>query len=240
MAIPSLFNGAPALADITRIRVKVCGITRQEDAAFAISQGADALGFVFYPKSPRCVTVAQASTIVRAIPAFVSSVGLFVDQSAADVERVLDSVPLSLLQFHGNETAEFCRSFNRPYIKALRMAAGQVMMAPELSNTEMAVDQPMQAYAVDEVLAQYPDAAGFLFDTYKAGVPGGTGDKFDWASLPAGLNRPVILAGGLHPENVAKAVSAVSPFAVDVSSGLEIEPGVKSNDKVRAFFLAMS
>jgi phosphoribosylanthranilate isomerase len=159
-----------------------------------------------------------------------------------------------LLQFHGNESAEFCQSFQRPYIKALRIHQGKVMMSSELFgrqqdeaqaavkalNPSSAAETPVKAYPISDVLAHYADATGFLFDTYKPGAPGGTGDSFDWAEIPARLNCPVILAGGLCAENVANAISVLAPFAVDVSSGVELEPGIKSPQRMRAFFSALA
>ncbi len=197
-----------------RTRVKICGITRTEDALAAVSAGADALGFVFYGPSPRCVEIGQAAAIVAALPPFVSAVGLFVDAPADAVQGVLERVPLSLLQFHGSEPPAFCAGFGRPYIKALRMA-------PE-------VDIGPQARL-------YGTAAGLLLDAYDPVRPGGTGSRFDWMRIPADLGRPVVLAGGLTPDNVALAVAQVRPYAVDVSGGVESAPGIKDRERMTLF-----
>ncbi|MCY1278491.1 N-(5'-phosphoribosyl)anthranilate isomerase [compost metagenome] len=196
------------------VRSKICGITRVEDALVAVESGADAVGLVFYAQSPRAVSVQQARTIIAALPPFVTTVGLFVNASRCELGEILDAVPLDLLQFHGDETADACEGYHRPYIKALRVQAG------------------------DDIAAQaacYPKAAGILLDTYVAGVPGGTGESFDWALIPHDLNRPLILAGGLTPENVGAAIEQVRPYAVDVSGGVEASKGIKDAAKVRAF-----
>lgn len=195
------------------VRVKVCGITRIEDVAACVAAGADALGFVFTPRSKRCVADDVAATLARAVPAFVSRVGLFMDQEADEVRRVLATVSLSLLQFHGGETAAFCEQFGRPYLKAVAMGGGADWRA---------------------TVAAHPHAAAFLFDSHAPGAPGGTGQAFDW-SLLAGIDAPVVLAGGLTCENVAAAVRRVRPWAVDVSSGVEDAPGVKNHGKIREF-----
>lgn len=195
-------------------RVKICGITRLEDALVAARAGADALGFVFYPPSPRVVTAEVAGPIVRQLPAFVTATGLFVDATAEEINAVLDQVPLDLLQFHGDESPGFCRSFGRPYIKALRMQPG--------------VDIAAQANS-------YEDARGILLDAYVAGVPGGTGQVFDWQSIPQALAKPLILAGGLNVDNVRLAIEQVQPWAVDVSGGIEVGRGIKDADKIRDF-----
>ncbi|MEN8170141.1 MAG: phosphoribosylanthranilate isomerase [Pseudomonadota bacterium] len=198
----------------TRTRTKICGITRPEDGVFAASRGADAIGLVFYPPSPRYVATEQACEVIAALPPFVTTVGLFVDASEADVRALLDKVPLDLLQFHGNEEEAYCRSFDRPYFKAIRMAEG--------------VDLAEQA-------ARYASASALLLDSYQSGVPGGTGHAFDWARIPEGLDKPIILAGGLGPENVDEAIRSVRPYAVDVSSGVEASKGIKDADKIIAF-----
>jgi phosphoribosylanthranilate isomerase len=197
-----------------RTRVKICGITRAEDAAAAARLGADAIGLVFYAKSPRAVTIPQAQTLVQSLPPFVTIVGLFVDAAPEEIRRVLAALPLDMLQFHGDEAPEACRGYGRPYLKALRMRKGADL----------------------ELMARpYNDAAGILVDTYVEGVPGGTGQSFDWSRLPARLACPMILAGGLTPENVAAAVAQVRPWAVDVSGGVEAAPGVKDAAKIAAF-----
>ncbi len=198
----------------TRTRIKICGITRPQDGVIAAANGADAIGLVFYDKSPRLVDVEQAYAVIAALPPFVSSVGLFVNAEVDEVERVLTGVPLDLLQFHGDETPEYCRQFARPYIKAVRMAEGIELTA---------------------VAEQYHEAKGLLVDSYQKGMPGGTGHTFDWARIPPGLDKPIILAGGLGPENIQQAVRQVRPYAVDVSSGVEAAKGIKDADKIAAF-----
>lgn len=196
------------------VRVKICGITRLEDLQSACNAGADALGFVFYAKSPRCLSIEQAAALVMHLPPFVQSVGLFVDAEPAFIEAVLKAVPLDLLQFHGAETPAQCRAFGRPYLKAVRMRP----------------DTDLVKYCAD-----YHDARALLLDAYVPGVPGGTGERFDWDLIPAGLPKPVVLSGGLNPGNVALAVQSVRPWAVDVSSGVEAAPGIKDAVRVAAF-----
>ena len=197
-----------------RTRVKICGITRVEDALAAARLGADAVGLVFYAKSPRAVSIAQAQAVVRALPPFVTIVGLFVDAAPEEIREVLAAVPLDLLQFHGNEAPQACRDYGRPYLKVVHMA----------EDTD-----------VVDLARPYGDVAGILVDTYVQGVPGGTGRSFDWSRLPAALACPLILAGGLTPANVAAAVAQVRPWAVDVSGGVEAAPGIKDADKIAAF-----
>lgn len=195
-------------------RVKICGITRNEDALACAQAGADAIGLVFYPPSPRCIEVAQAAAIARALPPFVSTVGLFVNPTAEQVEAVLRELHLDLLQFHGDEAPEFCRRFDVPYLKAVRVKAG--------------VD--LVQYAL-----RYQDAKGLLLDTYVEGTPGGTGQAFDWGLIPAELPLPVVLSGGLEAANVARAIKRAHPWAVDVSSGVEAAKGIKDAAKIAAF-----
>ena len=194
-------------------RVKICGITSVTDALNAANAGADALGFVFYAKSPRYVTPEQAAEICRALPPFVTSVGLFMNADAEQVRTTLDIVSLDLLQFHGSETPEFCRRFGRPYIKALGIKG--------------LVDFAEQADL-------YPDALGILVDSHALGKAGGTGQTFDWKLLPKNYSKPIILAGGLNPENIAEAVRETSVYALDLSSGVESSPGIKSKAKIDA------
>lgn len=201
-----------------RTRVKICGITRIEDAMTAAQAGADAVGFVFEPKSPRYVKPDQAQAIVRALPPFVTVVGLFVNAAPDTVETVLKHVSLDLLQFHGNETPEQCRRYHRPYIKAIHMQAD---------------------VNLHDNARRYADAEGLLLDTATANVAGGSGQTFDWSRIPADLGKPVILAGGLTPENVTEAVRQVRPFAVDVSSGVEQSKGIKDASKITAFIEAV-
>ncbi len=198
----------------TRTRAKICGITRPQDGIIAAANGADAIGLVFYDQSPRAVNIEQAREVIAALPPFVTSVGLFVNAEVAEVERILAEVPLDLLQFHGDETPEYCRQFARPFIKAVRMADG--------------VD-------LELVEQQYAEAQGLLVDSYQKGVPGGTGHTFDWARIPVGMDKPIILAGGLGPDNIEQAVRQVRPYAVDVSSGVEADKGIKDAEKIAAF-----
>jgi phosphoribosylanthranilate isomerase len=197
-----------------RTRVKICGFTRPEDAAEAARLGADAIGLVFYPPSSRHVDIDRAVAICRALPGFVSVVGLFVDESRDRVTEVLERVHLDLLQFHGDEPADYCRSFGKPYIKAIRMALGTDLSA--VANT-------------------YSDARGLLLDADDTKAKGGTGRGFDWALVPECCSLPLILAGGLNPDNVAEALRRVRPFAVDVSSGVESAKGIKDHNKMAAF-----
>lgn len=196
------------------IRIKICGITRPEDARTALRAGAHALGLVFYPASPRAVDIEQARAIAREAGPFVTLVGLFVNATPEEINAVLDQVPLQLFQFHGDETSDECTRYGRPYIKALRMR-------PELD--------------VSAAMAAHPHASGFLLDAYRKGVPGGTGETFDWERVPRNPERPVILAGGLTPDNVHQAIVATRPYGVDVSGGVEAEPGLKDTDKVNQF-----
>lgn len=195
-------------------RVKICGITRPQDGIAATSAGADAVGLVFYQKSPRAVSIAQAQAIVRALPVFTIVVGLFVNASFEEITQILAQVPLDRLQFHGEESPAECERFGKPYIKALRMRP----------DTEI------------EVLAQpYTSASALLIDSYVAGVKGGTGVPFEWNRLPKTLSKPIILAGGLTPENVSQAIHIVEPYAVDVSGGVESAKGIKDANKINAF-----
>lgn len=196
------------------IRVKICGITRPEDARAAAAAGADAIGLVFHPASPRAVSVAQACAILEALPPFVTSVGLFVDAVPETVAGVLARCPLDLLQFHGDEAPAYCGAFGRPYIKAIRMRG------------------PLD---LEAVALTYADARGLLLDAYAPAAAGGTGLTFDWSLIPGGLARPLVLAGGLHPGNVAEAVRRVRPYALDVSSGVEAAPGIKDAALIQAF-----
>jgi len=197
-----------------RTRVKICGITRPEDALVAVDLGVDALGLVFYAPSPRNVTIATAADVARQIPAFVSVVGLFVNAEPSFVEEVIANVGLSLLQFHGDETPEDCERFGLPYIKAIRVKA----------------DTNLVQYARD-----FTSAKALLLDTYTEGVAGGTGQMFDWNLIPSALPKPVILAGGLQANNVAQAIRQVKPYAVDVSGGVEATKGIKDAQKIAAF-----
>jgi phosphoribosylanthranilate isomerase len=196
------------------VRVKICGITREQDLHAACDAGADALGFVFYEKSPRNVTAMAAAALVRELPPFVQSVGLFVNAAPAFIESVLKAVPLDLLQFHGDETAADCACHGRPYIKAVRVNR----------------DTDLLKWAAD-----FEDARGLLLDAYVPGVPGGTGERFDWSLIPQKMPKAVILSGGLTPDNVVEAVEQVRPWAVDVSSGVEMARGIKDAHKIAQF-----
>ena len=197
-----------------RTRVKICGITRAEDALFASRLGADAIGMVFYEASPRNVSIEQAKILTRSMLPFTSRVGLFVDADPEFVRQVIASVSLDMLQFHGNETADICDQFNKPYIKAIRMESGT---------------------SVDERMKEYPRAAAILLDSFSTLVAGGSGETFDWSLIPENRPLPIILAGGLNPGNVSQAIQAVRPYAVDVSSGVEQSKGIKDADKMSAF-----
>jgi phosphoribosylanthranilate isomerase len=197
-----------------RTRVKICGITRPDDALRAAHLGADAIGLVFFDKSPRAIEVDMAREILAVLPPFVTVVGLFVDPTPRHVAAVLHRVPLDILQFHGNEEPGECTAYNKPYIKAIRIKDG--------------VNLHDQA-------KRYASARGLLLDTYVPGVPGGTGQTFNWSLIPKNLNKHIILAGGLTPKNVWQVISAVRPFAVDVSSGVEVEKGIKDPEKMAAF-----
>ena len=207
-----------------RTRVKICGIAQPEDALTAVDAGADSIGLVFYRPSPRSIGIEAASNIVQSMPAFVSCTGLFVNAGADEIRTVLAEVPLQLLQFHGDETPEFCGQFGLPYIKALR--AGREEGGLNGESLRMAIDL-------------YAKACGILLDTYQKAVPGGTGEQFDWDLIPK-TSRRIILAGGLNPANVADAIAAVNPYAVDVSGGVESTPGKKDADRIRAFLKAVN
>lgn len=196
-----------------RTRIKICGIKHKEDALKAIECGADAIGLIFVEKSPRYVSLTDARVIAESMPPFVMVVGLFMNASADTVREALKVVPLNLLQFHGEEKPAFCDQFEMPYIKVLRMRENVNVIA---------------------FAQEYPNASGILLDTYsKAG--GGSGQTFDWNLIPDDVPLPLILAGGLNPENVASAVETVKPYAVDVSSGVESEPAIKDHQKIEQF-----
>jgi phosphoribosylanthranilate isomerase len=201
-----------------RTRVKICGITRVEDGLAAVAAGADAIGLVFYPPSPRCVAIDQAAAIARAMPAFVSVTALFVNAEAEFIREVLAQAPIDLLQFHGQECPEYCAGFGRPYIRALSMQPGLDLL---------------------EQQRRFASARGLLLDSYKPGVPGGTGETFDWHLIPKALAGQIILAGGLTAENVAQAIAEVKPYAVDVSGGVEAAKGIKDSAKIARFMTAV-
>lgn len=194
--------------------IKICGLTRIQDALFAARSGAHAIGIVLYPQSPRFVNYQQARRIVEALPPFVTPVALMVDPCSADVEKVIDEVKPALLQFHGDESPDFCSSFSLPYIKAVRVR-------PEVDLLQYA--------------RLHAGAKGLLLDAFVDGTPGGTGAAFDWTLIPTESPLPLILAGGLNPQNVTGAIQRVRPWAVDVSSGVESDKGIKDVTKIAAF-----
>ncbi len=195
-------------------RVKICGITSVEDAQAAIEAGADALGLVFYAPSPRSVSIAQAQEISRSVGPFVSLVGLFVNADADEVQNTLSQIPLHVLQFHGDESRDYCEQFQRPYMKAIRMR-------PELD--------------IQQAMNEHPNASGILLDAYRKGVPGGTGETFDWQRVPARSEQALVLAGGLNPDNLEQALAATHVWAVDVSGGVESSPGRKDHEAIKRF-----
>ena len=197
-----------------RTRIKICGITRPEDGLAAVNAGADAIGLVFYPPSPRAVTIAQAQAIVAKLPPFVTVVALFVNEERERIKQILQQLPVDLLQFHGDEKPEMCEGYNRPWIKAVRMKEGIDLM---------------------NIAKLYARANGLLLDAFEAGKPGGTGSIFDWQRIPTELAGRIILAGGLNPDNVEAAVQRVRPWAVDVSGGVEVAKGIKEAQKIVAF-----
>ena len=207
---------------MNRTRVKICGITRVEDALNAVDAGADAIGLVFYAASPRCVSIKQAQAIVAAIPPYVAVVGLFVNASTAEIQSILSQVHLDIIQFHGDETPlhceQVCMQINLPYYKAIRVKP----------------DTNLLQYAVD-----FKAAKALLLDTYSEQAYGGTGHVFDWNLIPKNLPKPIILAGGLDANNVTNAIRQVHPYAVDVSGGVEQSKGIKDLDKIAAFMQAV-
>lgn len=195
-------------------RVKICGITRIEDALTAIRLGANAIGFIFWDKSARYIDPKEARKIVMALPPFVTVVGVYVNPSSEWVEETYSITGLNLLQFHGDELPEFCSQFPLPYIKAVRIRSGIDLL---------------------QYAAQYSSSNGLLLDSYVEGVPGGTGRTFEWSLIPENLSLPLIVSGGLDAKNVCEAIRKAKPWAVDVSSGVEITKGIKDADKIAAF-----
>jgi phosphoribosylanthranilate isomerase len=195
-------------------RIKICGITREQDLRAVASSGADAIGLVFYEKSPRHVSLKQAAELARAVPPFVTVVGLFVNPTVEYVREVLAKVPLDVLQFHGEEAPEFCAQFAKPYLKAVRVKAGVDLL---------------------QYAARYAGAQGLLLDAYVEGMQGGTGAVFEWSLIPEKLRSRIVLSGGLDVGNVGAAIMVVHPYAVDVSSGVEASKGIKDAAKVAAF-----
>ena len=198
---------------MSRTRIKICGLTRAQDVRAAVAHGADAIGFVFYASSPRAVSIARAAELVALLPPFVASVGLFVNATEDDINCVLERVPLQLLQFHGDEAEADCARFGRPWIKAARMRAGVDLV---------------------EFASLHPGASGILVDAFVEGYGGG-GKTFDWSLIPQGFGRPLVLSGGLDADNVVDAVRRIRPWAVDVSSGVESDKGIKDTAKIAAF-----
>ncbi len=204
---------SPPIATLS-CRVKICGITREQDALAVAMSGADAIGLVFYEKSPRHVSIMQAAKLVAALPPFVTVVGLFVNASVDTVREVLSSVSLDVLQFHGDESPEYCEQFHKPYLKAIRVKAGVDLL---------------------QCAAEYQTAQGLLLDAYVEGVPGGTGAVFEWSLIPEVLRSRIILSGGLDDSNVGLAIAQIRPYAVDVSSGVELSGGIKDTLKIARF-----
>lgn len=200
-----------------RTRIKICGLTREADVEAAVAAGADAVGFVFYPPSPRALSLARAAELARRIPPFVEVVGLFVNAAAADVHAACNAVPISLLQFHGDEDAAYCRQFSRPWLRAARVRAGLDLV---------------------EFAGSFPDARGLLLDAFVDGYGGG-GHVFDWTLIPPDLPGFLVLSGGLTAANVGDAIERVRPAAVDVSSGVESGKGIKDHAKIAAFVAAV-
>ncbi len=201
-----------------KTRIKICGLTREEDVEAAVEAGADAIGFVFYPQSPRYVTPTRAAELARRVPPFVDIVGLFVNEQPEVIRQICDGVPLNLLQFHGDETPEACRQFARPWLRAARVRPGLDLV---------------------EFAGSFADARGLLLDAFVEGYGGG-GHVFDWTLIPPGLPGFVVLSGGLHAGNVGKAIRRVRPVAVDVSSGVETgTKGIKDHEKIAAFVAAV-
>jgi phosphoribosylanthranilate isomerase len=199
-------------------RIKICGITRVQDALDAAGEGADAIGLVFYDASPRCVDIAAAKKIIAALPPFITTVALFVNAKAEAVRAVVQQVPLDLLQFHGDENAEFCSQFEKPYMKAVRVKAGVDLL---------------------QYASEHRAAKALLLDAYREEAYGGTGHTFDWNLIPRNVPLPIVLSGGLHAANVAQGIQSVKPWAVDVSSGVEADKGIKDNAKITAFIRAV-
>lgn len=209
LSVPDFHSPTP----VRRTRIKICGLTRDADVDAAVEAGADAIGLVFYPASPRHVNLEQAARLARRLPPFVTPVGLFVNADGGEVQRAVDAIPQLLLQFHGDETPDDCRRAGRPYLRAARMAPGFDLL---------------------DFAACHPDALALLLDTHVAGY-GGSGKVFDWSLIPATLPCPVVLSGGLHAGNVAEGILQVRPWAVDVSSGVESAKGIKDAAAMRRF-----
>jgi phosphoribosylanthranilate isomerase len=202
---------------IHRTRIKICGLTRAADVDAAVSAGADAIGLVFYSKSPRYIDIASAAQLARRLPPFVASVGLFVNAHPAEIDKALQAIPHLVLQFHGDEKPSDCQQLGRPYLRAARMSAGFDLL---------------------NFASVYPDAQGLLLDAHVEGYGGG-GKVFDWSLIPHNVNRPLVLSGGLHAENVTNGILQVRPWAVDVSSGVELSKGIKDAQAMHQFCQAV-
>jgi|TARA_B110000003_G_scaffold66406_1_gene67249 phosphoribosylanthranilate isomerase len=200
-------------------KVKFCGITNLQDAISAAELGADALGFVFYPKSPRFISPKNAKEIIKKLPPFISMVGLFVNQSKSEVEEVIKGCPLNLLQFHGDENESFCKQYNLPYIKAISMKSDVDLL---------------------KCIQEYNSAKALLLDTFSKVARGGSGEVFDWKMIPPNTLKPIIVAGGLTPDNVQTLLEVISPYGVDVSSGIEINKGLKDYKLMKKFILGVT
>ena len=200
-------------------KVKFCGITNLQDAISAAELGADALGFVFYPKSPRFISPKNAKEIIKKLPPFISMVGLFVNQSKSEVEEVIKDCPLNLLQFHGDENESFCKQYNLPYIKAISMKSDVDLL---------------------KCIQEYNSAKALLLDTFSKVARGGSGEVFDWKMIPPNTLKPIIVAGGLTPDNVQTLLEVISPYGVDVSSGIEINKGLKDYKLMKKFILGVT
>lgn len=200
-------------------KVKFCGITNLQDAISAAELGADALGFVFYPKSPRFISPKNAKEIIKKLPPFISMVGLFVNQSKSEVDEVIKGCPLNLLQFHGDENESFCKQYNLPYIKAISMKTDVDLL---------------------KCIQEYNSAKALLLDTFSKFTRGGSGEVFDWKMIPPNTLKPIIVAGGLTPDNVETLLEVISPYGVDVSSGIEINKGLKDYKLMKKFILGVT
>ncbi len=196
-----------------RTRIKICGLTREADVDAAVAAGADAIGFVLYPKSPRCVSAARAGELARRLPPFVTPVALLVNAEPAEIDAAVQALPQALLQFHGDETPAACESPGRPYLRAARMASG---------------------FDLVDFARQFSSAQAILLDAHVEGYGGG-GKVFDWSLIPVNVSRPVVLSGGLHAGNVIEGILQVRPWAVDVSSGVEAAKGIKDAAAIRRF-----
>lgn len=221
-----------------RTRIKICGLTREEDVLAAVATGTDAIGFVFYPPSPRYVTPARAAELVRLLPPFVSAVGLFVNADPAEVAATLAMVPLHVLQFQGDESEAYCRQFQRPYLKVARVmangeVAGSAVLKPAKDGGAGSAGMDLLQYA-----ASFSSAQAIILDAFVEGYGGG-GKTFDWTLIPAGLSLPLVLSGGLNAENVGPAIHKIKPLAVDISSGVEAAKGIKDAAKMAAFVAAV-